>query len=443
MKPALTLLCSVFLMFTALNSAGAEMLTFEQALNIALKDNPKLRSFRWALKEREQDVYEAKGHLYPKIWAEEKVMRTNSPTYTFMAKLNQNNFTQNDFLIDSLNNPADITDFQTSINFEQPLFAPEVYAGIGMAGKELEAKKADQQIEREGVALSVIKTVNMIRTARAYVKAALKGREEAMEHKRLALLRYDEGLALYSDVLRADVAVKKSETAAVKAESDLEVARMALGLVLGRTEPVDIMEDDPVLPLNDLSIYLEASRSREDLRAMRLRRQSSRQAVKKERSVFVPEAGISGSYYLNDEASPFSPDAESYMLAGFLRWNFFDNSVLHRIKKAKAAAHQVEEHLSGMEKEINFLVNKAYSQVEEKKKKLSLAAASLKDAEEGLRLVRLRYENSLTTIVDLLHTQAMIDGVRAELAGAENEYRNALADLYYQSGLLLKTIDQN
>lgn len=443
MKLALTLLCSVLLMFAALNSARAEMLTFKQAVHIALKDNPAMKSSGWALKAQEQDVYGAKGNLYPKIWAEEKLMRTNNPTYSFMAKLNQENFTQNDFLIDSLNNPADTTDFQASINFEQPLFAPGVYAGIGMAGKELEAKKAEHKIEKEGVALNVIKAANMIRTAREYVNMARKGMEEATEHKRLAVLRYDAGLTLYSDVLRAEVAVKKAEAAAVRSESDLEVAKRTLGLVLGRTEPVDITEDRPLFPLNDLSVYLDASRSREDLRAMKLRRESSKQAVKKERSVFIPEAGIAGSYFLNDESSPFSPDAENYMLVGFVRWNLFDNSAFHKIKKAKAMAYQAEENLSGMEKNINFLVNKAYARVKEKMQNLSLAAASLNEAEEGLRLVSLRYENSLTPMVDLLDMQATLDGVRAELVSAENEYHNALADLYYQSGILLRTIDQN
>ncbi len=162
-----------------------------------------------------------------------------------MSKLNQERFTQEDFLIESLNDPADISDFQTSFSIEQPLFVPGVYAGINMAGKELEVKQAEYQRKKEEVVLNVIKTFHMVLSSKKYVEAAQKGTEDAQEHKRLAALRYDAGMGLHSDVLRAGVAVKKAEAALVRAESNLEVAGRALGLLLGRTGPVDVEEDNP------------------------------------------------------------------------------------------------------------------------------------------------------------------------------------------------------
>ncbi len=425
------------------DSVYAEILTLKQAISIALKENPGLKSYKWQLKAQKEDLNSAKGHLYPKVRFEERFQRTNNPTYGFMSKLNQERFTQNDFLIDSLNNPADISDFQTSFSIEQPLYVPGLHDGINMAGRELEAQESEFRMKKEKITLNVFRAFYMIHTGKEHLKAAKKAMKDALEHKRLASLRFDSGTGLYSDMLRSDVAVNRAETMLIKAESNLEIAKRSLGLILGRTEPVDIMGEGLRLPLNDHNGYLTAAKQREDLKAMRLRQKVSKRAVRKEKAAFLPEAGIGASYFLNDHKNPFSPEGESYLLAGYLRWDLFDASTSHNIKKAKAKMHQIKEALIGMEIEINFMVNESYIRIKEKEQALSLFRAGIKEAEEALRLVRVRYENSLAPMVDLLDTQLMLDNARVKLVEAENDYLNAIATLYYQSGLLLKTVSIN
>jgi len=443
MKLILTLLLAFFALTADISDADVIKVTLNEAINIALKDNPALKSYKWTIEGQKEDVYSAKGNLYPKFAIEERYQRTNNPTYGFMSKLNQERFTQEDFRIESLNSPADISDFQTSIGFEQPLFIPGVYQGISMADNELEAQEALFRMKREEVILSLIKTFNMVQTAGEYVITTQKGIEDAREHKRLSLLKLDSGMGLHSDMLRAEVAVKRAEAMLVKAKGNLDVARRSLGLILGRTEPVNVLDDNPQLTLNDLQVYLDASLEREDLKALRLRYENSREAVDMEKSAFLPEIGLRGTYFMNDHRDPFSPEGESYLLMGHLKWNFFDASSYHKIKRAKAKVHETDENVRGLEKEINFRVNEAYTRVKEKEQNLSLSRAVLTEAEESLRLVRIRYENSLAPMVDLLDTMLVLNTVRAQMVEAENEYLNAIAVLYYESGMLSKTLIQN
>ena len=83
---------------------------------------------------------------------------------------------------------------------------------------------------------------------------------------------------------------------------------------------------------------------------------------------------------------------------------------------------------------------RAYRQIEERRKNLERAEASLVESEEALRLVRLRYRNSLAPIVDLLDTEALLQKARAERIQAENDLQMAIAELYYQSGMLTESI---
>jgi len=426
-----------------INSVAAETLTLQKAVSVALENNSDLKAHYWSIKSQKEDYGAARSNLYPKIGIEEKFTRTDNPTYGFMARLNQERFAQDDFAIDSLNNPRAISDFQTSFNFEQPLFIPKLYYGMKLAEGELHARNKDLDRMKSEVARNVVRSALLIQTAKQFIGVSELALKDAQEHKRLAGLRYETGLGLYSDVLRADTGIKNAEAEVARSEGDLEIAKRALGLLLGRNEAVDIIDEKPVLPLDDLSIYLDAAVQREDVKALNARYENSIRAVKMEKSVFFPEIGIGGSYLLNDHRGPFSAEGESYIFSAFLKWNLFDASLYHKVKKAEAESNGIKQHLSGLEKEIQFRVHEAYIRIREKEKTVFLAKTALADSEEALRLVRTRYENSLAPIVDLLDTQLMLDNARAGLIKAENEYVNSIVDLYYQSGMLLKTLIPN
>ncbi|UCD34830.1 MAG: TolC family protein [Nitrospiraceae bacterium] len=424
----------------ALPAAAGTVLTLNEAIETALRENPAIRAHSWSVKSREEDLLSSQGTLFPALTVEEKYSRTNNPTYGFMAKLNQERFTQEDFLISSLNDPDDISDYETSFTIHQPLIVPTVYFGIGVSERELEAQEAEYERKKDETARAVVKAFLAVRTADEHRRVARKALEDAREHRRLASVRYESGTGLYSDLLRAEVAVKNAELMIIQTAGNAEVARRALGLAIGRTEPVEAAGEMPVLPFGDIQGYLEAAGQRDDVAALELRHEGSRRAVKLEKARFLPEAGLSGSYILHDHKDPFSPEGESYYFMGYLRWRLFDVSSYHMIRKAEAQAGEAAEHLSALKKSIHFRVNEAYTRVQENEKKRELSAAVLMEAEEALKLVRVRYENGLAPVVDLLDTQLILDAARAGVVEAENEHLNALAELYHESGMLLEAV---
>lgn len=98
------------------------------------------------------------------------------------------------------------------------------------------------------------------------------------------------------------------------------------------------------------------------------------------------------------------------------------------------------ENLTGMKKAVAYGLYSAQLGVEEAKANLELARQALKTAEEGTRLVKLRYENAFSPIVDLLDTQAVLDRARAGLVARENECKVAIFNLGWESGVILKDL---
>jgi len=429
-------------LFVSAAAHAEHQLSLRDALLQALRDNPGIRARDRGLMADKMDVSIARSFLLPKITFEERFMRTNNPTYAFMAKLNQERFAAEDFAIQSLNDPDPISDFQTSISFEQAIFAPKAYIGREMAEKEYEAKREEVSRRKEEVAFTVFRTYLDAQTARSYAAVAEKGVEDAREHLRIAESRYANGLGLYSDKLRAEVAVRTAEERKVTAEKNLMLAKRGLGLLIGLEESVDVDGQRPSLVPNDLSHYTAASRSRKDLKGMEARYRNAENNLRMANSAYFPVLGIGGSYQLNSHKSAFGEEGESWQAMAFLRWELFDG--LKREAEREKAEHRLAEageYLNGMKKQISFEVYEAYLSVGESQKSLELAKASLAAAEEGRRLVKTRYENNLSTMVDMLDVQTNLDAARADVVAREAAYLTAVARLSYQSGTLLKDLE--
>ncbi|MGW8161424.1 MAG: TolC family protein, partial [Desulfobulbales bacterium] len=73
-------------------------------------------------------------------------------------------------------------------------------------------------------------------------------------------------------------------------------------------------------------------------------------------------------------------------------------------------------------------------------KKSTLAQAALATAEEGQRLVGLRYENTLSPMVDLLDAQASLDQARTNELLRKKEEQLATLKLCFESGIILQEL---
>ncbi len=439
MKKLALVLAAIFILPTAV-SAG--QVTLRQAVEEALRNNPMLQASEFQTEATKEKARETLRHYYPKVTLEERFLRTDNPTYAFMAKLNQERFTLQDFQIDRLNSPEPQNDFQGSIKIEQPIFIPRLIYGIKASRKAAKAAEIQHERTKETIVKETVRAYLGVLTARAYLEAAHKTLEDTKENLRIATLMYEKGLGLLSDKLRAASAVKKAEAMVVEAEKNLALARRGLALMMGRDEPVDVEDSWPEFVVDDISFYKKVYTERADLRALRRKAESAEAVLKVERSSFWPEIGMVGTYQFNDHNSPFTSEGQSYMIMAFLRWNLFDPTLGPRKARAEAELNAVKKAIEAKTLEAGFDLQKAYLDVRARGKALELARTELASAEEALRLVRLRYKNSLSPLVDLLNAEAALEAARAKVIQAENDYRTAIIEVYYQAGILLSQIRQ-
>jgi len=429
-------------------ASAMESVDFSRAVARALSNNAYVSAAREDSVAAHRDAEVARGRLLPSVRFDENFVRTTVPAEAFALKMNQEKLLASDFAdVSNFNSPPPRNDFVGTLSLEQPLFSPKAYYGYGMAKVEADAKGQDLNRRKEDVVFRVVAAVLDVVTARQFVEVAGQGLSDTREHLRIAESLEAEGMGLSSDALRAKVAVASAESAMVTAENRLEIARRRLALAMGEPggRPVDVTGPPPEFPDPGTSADGEIGTiDRADLRASSLRVANAGSNVRLRRSGYLPDVGLSAAYQVDAEDSPFAPDNRSWKVGVGLTWNIFDGMRREaELGKAAAELRRAQALDRGMRDQAAFEAAQAELGVREATLRVEIARAALASAEEGVRLLKSRYENHLGRMVDLLDAQTALDAARAARVRAENDVRLSRAQRLYASGGLLSLVAPN
>ncbi len=453
-KTALTLLILFFLPGAAIaedalkakveTTDTALQLSFNEAVKMAVEKNHKLRAFKNKVNAQKHFINVQRGDFLPSVNFAQGFMWTNNPAEVFGIKLNQENITSADFARApaSFNDPGSQRNFLSEITLEQSVFNKSNFHKLKIAKNQHEAGKNDYLRTREKVILEVVKAYLQVQNSQKYVEVAEKSIDAAEEHNRIANVRYKNELGLYSDVLRTNTFLKKAEQRLVSAQKNHEVAKKALGLVIGVKNRVETVDNVPEIKPFELAVHRDRALNRSDIRAMEINYENAKNKIKMQKALYYPTLEAGGNYRVYSEDAPFGFEGNNFSLYGSFRWNLFNGMKRpHLLKIAEYEMEQAKEMLEEAKDRAEYEVFNAYQAVDEKRKNLELAESALSSAEEGMKLVEVRYKNSLSPIIDILDAQLNLDQARADIIRSRNEYLFSLINLSFVSGGIIEELN--
>jgi outer membrane protein TolC len=434
---------AVLLLSVTTVEAETVTLSLKDAINLALENNNQVKAAHFSSQAAQQGIVAANSHYLPAILFEETAVASNSPTNTFMMKLDEGRFTQNDFQISSLNNPSAAHDFKTALSLQQPLFVPSLSPLKEMAVKD--AQKSELQLEaaRQGIAFQVFFTYLELQKSDAKLKAADKAVADARENMRLAKVRTASGIGLRSDELRSRTHLSSVEQQHISAYNNLILSRMKLAMLIGMPEDNNfavsgLLESIEVPAMSD-QVISETLLNRVEIKQSNVDLEKSDAALRLARSAYLPTVGAFASYQLNAKDAPFTSDNDAWSAGVSLKWNVFDGFRRgSERKRALSGQSAAREMLESATKNVRYQLKESYLRRQEAEKQLEVAKNAVLDAEETVRLLTKRYENSLATMVELLDAQTALNQVRANLVETEAGYALAGGQVYYMTGTFVK-----
>lgn len=421
----------------------ARELTLKEAIEYTLKNNLELKSFQSEIKAYELEKEAMRGLYFPKFKIEEIFSKSNLPVQTFMFKLNQEDFSAKDFEIKRLNHPGSRANFETVLSIELPLWlGGKVQALNKVAEYRLKSAENLYLRKKEEIIGEVYQTYLWAVLAKESIKVSETSIREAQEHYRIAKTRYESGLALLSDVYRAEVYLAKAEESLKIAKNYYAIAKKRLKLLMNiNLEDFEVVELWEIPQVKVEEIKKIALLKRKDLQALEAEIKAIKENYKVQLSENLPQIYAFSSYHLNDEKTPFGSDGRGYFLGIRLSWSF--DLGLTVIKKAQAElkrALALEEKYRYLKEKIFFEIDRAYADYQNALEKLKSAEERVKASQEMIRIIGLRYQNGLARMIDLLDAQAQLDLARLEKVEALKACQEAYVQILLAGGILRENL---
>jgi outer membrane protein len=423
------------------NNPLLEPLSMTEAIRIAVNQNPQVKAANFQVMAMESNSIQARSGFFPQIDFSETFNRTTNPMWTFGTKLNQGTITQEDFDPARLNDPDAINNFATVFSLSWSLYD----GGRTKIGWE----QAKQNLEIASLTLERTRQQVIAQTAAAYVGLLLAQKNIAVVNQtletaqaNLAMIqsRYNNGFVVKSDVLRAMVHIADLKQQHLQAESRVEIAKAMLNASMGSPG------DKPLNPVTPLAIEEEikgeiedwintALSKRLDLETLQYQEDMARKEIDKSRAGHLPDLRLLGNYEINSE--DFSDTADNYTIGAVLKLNIFSGyHITGKTESAKLFLNRLQEIRRSMELGIRVQTRKAFLKARSSWKRIQVAQTAADQAEEGLRIVKNRYNSGLLTIVGLLDAEEANQQAHTSYFKALHDYKVARIDLALASGTI-------
>ena len=407
---------------TASEAGGAAPLTLPEAIRTGLLHHPALLAQRAEAGASGADLEAALAARWPRLFTEASWHATDNPVAVFGDQLTSARFTAADFAIDSLNHPDAIDHAGAALVLEAPLYTSgRIRAGIE-AGREASlASLARVQGAESDLVARIVEAYYDVSLAAAVVEVGESAVASAAGHERVARARFENGAALKSDFLRAQVHGLARQRELERKRADLDLARARLRLLLGLPDAgLPVLADSgmtpPTDPLGDLRDWADAAAgARPEIEAAR---RSSLVAAAEGRATGAargPE--IAGTARYERNAAGLDAGEGSFFAGVGIRWTAFDRGRAARIEASRQRAAAAAAMSRATEDAVGLEVEQAYRDAEVAGRSLAPARQAIAAAEEARRINADRYASGLLPLTDLLDAETgLVEARLAELA---------------------------
>lgn len=449
---------------------AGQVLTLEQAMALALRQNRDLRLARLELSKAGDQVDEAWGSLLPTMDAAASYTHNFSVNPVFLPGVIVG---RPDEELVPVQFGAE-NSWQFSLDASQPLFDPAAFVGVGAASR---FQSLQEEVVR-GTANEIV-----TRTRIAYYDALLAEEAARLNQQSLTRVRetleetramYRAGLTSEFESLRLEVELSNVEADLRRADNAAVAARRALSVALGL---------DPAAPVRTAgslaSLQLEPSaeqepanrvvirtaglvepetyeaaelvqlarESRSDLRQLALTRELRETELRLEKWSYLPSVSLFGSYTIAAQKNEFdffggSEGPRGYgrvagvrvslpVFSGLQRWN--------RIEQKQATVDQVGVQLDRAYDQVEQQVRTLHDQVTESHGRAAAQRGAVEQAQRGYRIASTEYREGLGSRLQVTDAEVALRRAEFNYAQAVYDYLLARARLDEATGLVPMT----
>jgi outer membrane protein TolC len=318
---------------------------------------------------------------------------------------------------------------QTSRSVEAARFTRQ------MAGEETRRSHSD-------IILNVLRTYFGVTLAEENLEVARQSVESAQADLERGTTIFQSGRSTQADVLALRVHLAAMREQQIRASNDLAVARAslndALGVSLDRAfELTTPLESGAAAPEATLEEYRRlAAESRPEMRQAELAQRLAQTQQQIASSHYWPQIVFQGIFEA-DRQNFFNKGGASWFTAVTLRWSLWNGGETKaRVEQARFTESRAEALRKRADSAIHLEVRKAYLDLRAAAQRVEVASAAAAEAEAAHRIIQNRHQAGLTTVTELLRSEAALAAARTRRLAAIYDHRFTAAALERAAGTL-------
>ena len=418
---------------------AAEVLSLDQAINIALQNNRSLKNARLNVDKGEDEI--------------RSVRTSRLPSSHFYALVSQ----------DMVRHETNLTNPVSSIlpgigpffTFSTPSRPTAVFAAqvlqpitqqyrIGLAINAVKLARDEEQQKVRTEEQSLVNNVKQTYYGILQSESALENvREEVKSYRELNRVTGEfvlQQVVLKSDHLQVQTRLAKAEYEAVDLTNRLSTQKEQLNKFLGR----DVLRDFSVNPVAGATVFeydISASRrraleQRPELSEARVRLEQAKLDKRLKKSEYIPDVslGFTSVALRNfDDVVPRNIASVGVLMS----WEPFDwGRKKRQLAEKGKTIEQAENSLKETEDQILIEVGDKFRRLQQTQQALRVARLSQEAEREALRVNTGRYKFEAALLSEVLQSQAT-------LADANNQYQQALLSFWTAKSELEKAMGQD
>lgn len=411
-----------------------------EAVERALNQNPLLQATTSGKQAAMARLKEAKSGRLPYLAFSETYTHSNNPVFVFGSLLEQGRFSSSHFDPGYLNSPGAMSNFRSSLDLHIPIFNRfQVSSNIEKAEIQEEQAEADTEWVRQQLRFGVIRAYYGVLVADARKEVAEEAVRTAESETMRIKDRYEQGMVVESDLLAMHVQLAEFRQQLVQAEGDKKTARAALNTVLA--QPIASNEvlagqlEDRVFSVPSQSELLAAAlENRPDYRQSEMEVRLRREDLKINKGQYWPDFNVFGQVGYSTQT--FANGGGDFAVGAKLTFNILDFGRDPRTDQSSAASEAARAQERHKANEIQFEVVQAYQSFLTSRERVHVAAKSVDQAAETLRIVNDRHGVGLTTITEVLRSQTTLLRTQMNVLAARYDYYLSYAQTLLATGSL-------
>lgn len=406
-------------------------LNLDQAITIALSDNPTIKVANMEVERQTYVRKETTGSLLPQLSA------TGSYNYNIMNPVM--------FMPENIFGPGSggamrmgfSNSFVGGVSLSIPLYMPTLYKTLQLNEKQMMQALESARSSKITLANQVKKSyygVLLGQSSLAVIKTNIEYAKIVVENTRNF---YKQGSASEYDLITAEVQLSNLNPVLLTAENGLRVSRLMLNMLLSLpldtyVEPVETLESFSQFASKDSALMVDVS-GNADLSLLAIQGEILQKQLEIQKATRIPTLNAVAQYQVQSQNNTLNIgtyDWRGTALAG-LQLSvpiFSGNSKINKERQIQNNIGQIEEQLRYMNQSVTVEAQTALSNLKASRASMQANQQAKIQAAKGYTISKTRYTTGMGTIVELNSSQMALLQSELNFTQSIYDYMSALAD---------------